>query len=453
MFTDRDSIKPLISPPQPAKQDSSQEIKSPKSPETKKTDKFRFLTFNLPCFPAPLAHINKNVLPADEKTRAAAFIQKIKELKKEDQYDVICLQEIWSPEIADYIQKELYEFFPHQIRGVNGDSKICVNGGLMLLSSRPILESKSMSFPNSNNMVGDEKLAGKGFIAAKIADGEDGFHTVITTHLHSGDALWKGFSEWFGGTSSYRRSVEMGIIHNETDAWAKQPPKGQENLKAKHTIFMGDLNTSVDCKVIDEEKNIVDDHKLLGISVGSALNGFEAGHVKYPRQRELLQKYEPPVPKNYISPRVDKPPFDRGKGKAVSPELVHEAKKKNLFTGTVCDGKLGHQDPTHIIDLMAIRKDGPEMGKFTTKIVSFDEEEKKVKVSDHFAVAGELDTSEPCIHRTGLYQHLEPKLVPNAVNYSVGAWNRFFKHDTELYEVKLAEVKLAAVEKRPMLAG
>lgn len=451
MFTDRRKLEaPLMRTYQCDKKDSSsahsdhsifeieliQQKKYDSLSETKKSDQFRFLTFNLPCFPTTFASCNKDHLPEDGMTRAIEFVRKIKQLKKEDQFTVICLQEIWCKRVADYIQRELKEDFPHQLLGVNSENKLFVKGGLMLLSSQPILDSKSIIFPNSNNMPGSETVGGKGGIAAKIYDGKEGFHTVITTHLHSGDALWKKASTWFGGTTSYRRSVEMGIIHDETYTWAKQPPAKYKNLKSGHTILMGDMNTSVDCKVLDEKESLVDDHKLLGISIGTALNGFEACQIKYPRQRDLLIHYQPPVPTNYLNPRLDRP-FKRGKGKPVNGAFIAEAVKKDFFTGTVSDGHLSHQYPTHLIDLMAIRKDGPEMGEFTTQIVSFDNE--RFAVSDHFAVAGCLDMTKRFIHRKGIYEDLEPVIVKDAVNPSVGFVNRLFKRHTELYEVKLPD--------------
>ena len=109
------------------------------------------------------------------------------------------------------------------------------------------------------------------------------------THLQADGDFYSRLSLWWGGDAEYRRSVEMSKIHKESDKWAKEPP--QLNLKHRHTIFMGDINTCIECPVIDGK---VDDTKWLGLeTVDSAKL-----KMKHPGKFELLQHYEPMVPEN-----------------------------------------------------------------------------------------------------------------------------------------------------------
>ena len=130
-----------------------------------KPESVRFLTFNMPCFPSVFGYrFNAHILPKTNLERARAFVEQIKKRKA---YDLIAMQEIWDPAVADFLQQELAKEFPYQQRGVHGD--ICcppprrVSSGLMVFSRFPVLDEKKESF--NNLILGEETVRGRKVIS------------------------------------------------------------------------------------------------------------------------------------------------------------------------------------------------------------------------------------------------------------------------------------------------
>ncbi|MHB1948041.1 MAG: endonuclease/exonuclease/phosphatase family protein [Gammaproteobacteria bacterium] len=374
-------------------------------PASAEQEKMRFLSFNLPCFPSVFGHrFNSKILTKLNLERAKIFVEKIK--STHPQYDVIGLQEIWDPSVANYLEKELGDIFEFRIRGTRGD--ICcppprrVSSGLMLFSRREIVDVKIGSFNNST--AGEETFGEKGYIAAKLAGEKNQFDTVILTHLHADGDFYSNLSVLLGGTADHRRGEQMKMINEETHAWAKQSPQGM-NLTSRHTILMGDINTPIDCKYDGE---MVNDEKWLGLEVGQ-----QRIQLKKFGQFELLKHYAPKNPKNYIETNEEK---------------VTSTSKVSSFNGSLnylCNPKVPHE----LIDIIAQRKDGAAMGDLQTEIVSFDTD--KVAVSDHFAIAGILDFSKPFRQPPSKFSSCTPKKI-SEYNSSAGFWNR-----AGLYEISM----------------
>lgn len=366
--------------------------------KTEGSNQIRFLTFNLPCFPIVCCkRPNADCLPESNLDRAESFVKQISSLSTEKQYDVICLQEIWEVETADYLQKEMKNTFPFQLRGPNTSSLIPnVTAGLLVFSRHPILDSKLEIFDNP--MYGEEYFGKKGYFAFKIADkySSEFFDTIITTHLHSEGAFIKKASIFWGGTAAFRRGMQMLAIHQGSQSWAKIPVS---SLKPRHTVLLGDLNTELDCQI---EGDVVDARKWLGVSLDGTVNFG---------QYQLLRHYEPSVPENYA---------------------FHSSAQQGFYIGTFNEGRNASRPIQFLIDGITLRKDGPEIGQLKTRILSFNSAKKAI--SDHFAVEGELNLILPFVQRKSQYESSKPIKIPG-VNPACGMWHSFWKVSYEQYKL------------------
>lgn len=346
--------------------------------------KIRLLSYNLPCFPTVCCiNPNSHVLPESNQIRVEQFLDKILSLK-DNQYDVICLQEIWHAKIADFLQEKLKIKYPFQLRAPNVHSYVpIVTSGLLVFSKRKILEYKFEVF--NNPMLGEETLGQKGYFAFKIADPIDPkiFDTIIATHLHADGGLWMRASELWGGTSKSRRDAQMHAIHKGTDKWAKQPPCSAPKMISRHTIIMGDMNTELDCKIMGDK---VDGKKWLGMN--------RDGRIDSKGQNLLLREYEPNIPDNYVNI------FEGVSQKRVDTSDLLAIAQKTKFFGSYNKGKNATQQTGLQCDFVALRKDGPKLGELKTHMVMFDSD--GVVVSDHVGIEAELDMSISFVQRISI---------------------------------------------------
>lgn len=358
-----------------------------------------YLSLNLPCFPSVCGHrFNAKTLPKTNLTRAEEFVARIKDEKPE----VIALQEIWDPAVADYLQIELRTIYPYQLRGIHGDIKCPpprrVSGGLMFFSQQPILDVKTGKY--NNLILGEETFGEKGFAAIKTLSKlrRNKFTTFINTHLQADGDFYLGFSIFWGGTTSFRRSQQMKIIHDATHNWAKQIPEDFE-ASHLHTVMMGDFNTRLDCRINGDEVN---DLHWLGIEITN-----KQYQLRNTGQHELMSQYEPIQPENYVNLRLDQ----------------EEKKGGPFYSGTV---------KNDLIDLITLRKDGDKMGQLLTQIISFGD------ISDHLGIKGILDMSLPFKHRKGKYSYCQ-FIKLSGLNPSAGLWNKYKQNHTAIFQLKRVE--------------
>ncbi len=87
--------------------------------------------------------------------------------------DVLCLQEIWTPQDQRRIATALKPQLPHAVPG---------KGGLMMVSRYPVVSSRFIKFPLYEGLNFSERIAGKGLLEA-VVETPAGRMRVITSHL------------------------------------------------------------------------------------------------------------------------------------------------------------------------------------------------------------------------------------------------------------------------------
>jgi hypothetical protein len=349
-------------------------------------NEIRFMTYNIGSMPIIFGkQLNEDVLrPNSERTEEIAnIIQQWNRYPDINTPQIIAFEEAFDLKVRARLKEKLSSIYPYN-SGDYGQKPLNAGSGLLLFSQYPILD---ISFHHYKNMmIGEETLANKGYIAAKLKYDDSHFFTVILTHLEAGGAIfYKEQSK--DATTSVRRGEQMGEIAAEIFAIASTPPRGKENLKYIKTFVMGDFNTSLD-----------DERRQKSISTGLSNNGFEEGQVKYPGQFWLFSLVENTVPQNFLEVRVL--PKHKGEGKQVSHELMKQAIQENKFTGTtfVSEELTEHKkNSTHpnrqqtenkIIDGVFVTHAGMD-GDLQTNIVSLNEYTHYTNVlSDHLAICG-----------------------------------------------------------------
>jgi len=114
---------------------------------------------------------------ADERLRLLINYLRLQE------YDIICLQEVFRPSARSALADALYDKYPNQLVDAEcGKWAVGVNSGLVILSKHPIVASKLHRFEYHRNA---DNFARKGALFARLRlPGED--LLVCTTHLQSG---------------------------------------------------------------------------------------------------------------------------------------------------------------------------------------------------------------------------------------------------------------------------
>lgn len=355
------------------------EIKEEKevSEDPKELPDLKLLTLNIACLPSKLGiQINGSFLKSN-KLRANAIADQIIELtKSKDCPDFISFQEAFDGKTRKLLLKKLSPYFPYNT-GELGEK--CFNGGsgLLLFSKYRFLESKFI--PYYNTMLGEETLANKGFIAAKIELTSNYFITVYNTHLQAGGGIGKEKQSVLGGTTSFRRGEELGKIRDDCERWSHVPPKNFLHLRHAKTICTGDFNVPQN-----------NERQRMSISTGMSDNGFRRGSIKYPGQNSFFTFFKGITPKNFIDVRVL--PETKGR-KKIDPALMEKAIKRNLFTGSsISQTRLKENKDTgkpitpqdaeyNIIDGMYASYEGKECG-FESELISFE------NLTDHFGIIG-----------------------------------------------------------------
>lgn len=350
-------------------------------------DSINLMTFNIASMPEALhLQINGNFLkPNSDRVNEI--------LNVVDQWDkastgpnIIAFEEAFDPDVRSLIKSRLSGYYPYN-SGDYGQKPLNAGSGLLLMSQYPILDIHF--FPYRNIMFGDEMLANKGFIIAKLKYNDSYFLTVIITHLESGDAIDKEQQSQYG-TTSFRRGEQMGYIYNQIEIYASTPPPGYENLNYLKTFVMGDFNTTLN-----------DEREQKSISTGMSDNGFKAGEVKYPGQYMLFNILQNTVPSNFLD--VRDLATKKGGGKTVDPVLLQEAIQENKFTGSTLPDTLlknnkeqgtfitRQQSEYKIIDGIFCTYDGVS-GTLQTQLTSLNElSQYQYEMSDHFTLLGQFN--------------------------------------------------------------
>lgn len=351
---------------------------------TAQADTINFMAFNIACLPSGLGiQINGKFLRPN--------IERVNEIiNVVDQWNankaapnIIAFEEAFDPNVRTLIKDKLGPYYPYN-SGDQGQKPFNAGSGLLLLSQYPILDIQF--FPYKNIMLGDETLANKGFILAKLKYNDNYFITAVITHLESGDAILKNDQSKYG-TTSYRRGVQMGYIADQIQENASVVPAGHENLKYLKTFVLGDFNAPLN-----------NEREQKSISTGMSNNGFHKGEIKYPGQYHLFTLLENTVPTNFFETRIL--PDKKGDGKTVNPDLLKQAVVENKFTGsTMHDDVLTinkdqatfvtrQQSEYEIIDGIFASHDGIN-GNMQSEIRSLNEiSQYKYEMSDHFTLWG-----------------------------------------------------------------
>lgn len=248
---------------------------------------------------------------------------------------ILCTQELFSKQAMRIFKKTLGETYPHSLINV-GQHPLSIGSGLSIMSQYEILDYRFFEFPN--NAYGEESFASKGCLAVKLKIDDHHFLTVYNTHLLASGSWIKPVVEWifkklhlgnaptwmFGDSNSKRRGIQMQLIADHLNAWAKEPIAAHPHLVHIDTIFMGDTNTGL------QERRT-----QLSVSTGFSEheNGFKTGQIKHPGQYHLFSSRAPLVPKNYKNVRTLAVHGSQIK-KTFDLALRAEAGAKGLYTGS-----------------------------------------------------------------------------------------------------------------------
>ena len=130
---------------------------------------YRFGTFNVWGIPETFGD--------DVSSRMRGLASRLPDLD----LDILLIQEAWTDEVRDTLHEAA------RVSGFEVAEGASSNGGLMVLSRLPILESRFEGFwfrGDPERLAQGEFLAGKGFQTLRIA-GADGVLSVFNTHLHA----------------------------------------------------------------------------------------------------------------------------------------------------------------------------------------------------------------------------------------------------------------------------
>jgi endonuclease/exonuclease/phosphatase family metal-dependent hydrolase len=349
-------------------------------------NEIHFMTYNIASLPSVFGtQINGSFLKpnAERVNEITNVINQLNQYQDINTPNVIAFQETFDLGIRELLKQKLKTFYPYN-SGESGQKFLNAGSGLMLFSQYPILEINFHAYKNM--MAGEETLANKGFITAKLKYNDKYFVTVIITHLEAGGAIFKNEQSKIATTSA-RRGMQMSEIYSDIVTTANKAPQGYENLIYLRTFVMGDFNTTLNSE-----------RQQKAISTGLSENGFKEGQIKYPGQNALFTVLENTIPKNFIEVRAL--PTCKGKGKNVDYDLLKQATQENQYTGsTYIQDQLKQikdkdvrptrqQTEYRIIDGIFVTHDGVP-GDLQTQIISLNEfSHYPHPMSDHLTLIG-----------------------------------------------------------------
>ncbi len=134
----------------------------------KRVGRVRLLTQNAFIRPAPINHAHGD----NKRARFESLLHLI-----ENQYDVVCLQELW----GSYYKRKLFSTqFPFIVTSPSLPGK--TDGGLMILSRFPIVFYEFTPFLDTTF---PDNMVYKGYLTARIDTGANKFITVVNAHLQA----------------------------------------------------------------------------------------------------------------------------------------------------------------------------------------------------------------------------------------------------------------------------
>lgn len=195
-----------------------------------KREQIKLLTYNIFLRPPPV----KNNESDWKEARLADFIQELKN------FDIVCLQEMFSSfnnrkqQLIKFANKSGL-FFYCNAPSPSFFSKFMVDGGLLILSRFPIVDTLFRPFKYS---VLSDSLSNKGILYAKI-DVQGASLLVFNTHLQ---ASYFGSSESHWDISSQTRIDHIRELVDFVKEILEQEQKKQNDLSLYKVLMMGDFN-------------------------------------------------------------------------------------------------------------------------------------------------------------------------------------------------------------------
>ena len=210
------------------------------------TRNLRILTLNVAGLPAPISKKPEERLPKLAKLLS----------EKQNDYDVICLQELFDESLREIVVNTLLPNFPYQIArsthhlpGVIDYVNWLENSGLFLASKVPITWKQFVPYKNA---TGPDKLAWKGVLGACLAYPGGKKVMIFTTHLQSDDGAH--------GAHAYRKEQLDDLI------------EFVQQQEYDHAVICGDFNIS--------ESNGLHYHDL--VDKLSQIGGVDTWRSMYP---------------------------------------------------------------------------------------------------------------------------------------------------------------------------
>ena len=180
---------------------------------------------------------------ADTKKNVTAIKRYLKTSSGKNAPDVICLQEMFDVGAQDVVVEGLRKEYPYMVRDIGKKHWPFMGSGLMVLSKHPIAD---VAYHRFSNALGDESLANKGVCIARIRKNGK-LIDIANTHTQAGSSLGK-YKRFFqnrrrgAGSTSHRRSVQMGVIAKLLKRWSKKETNGKEPFAR---VLCGDTNDSI----------------------------------------------------------------------------------------------------------------------------------------------------------------------------------------------------------------
>lgn len=185
----------------------------------------KVITLNAACLPSWITQ-NFNSLRSTE-VRAQEIADYLS--LHHDEYDVICLQEVFSESACTIFRQTLKERYSWSVHHA-GEPYIGFNSGLCLFSKFPI---ETANFQKFSGLVGEDAFTNKGFLSADIQVSNQ-IVRVYTTHTQAGGYPNFMKKNWLWGPVSNRRKCHF-------EAFQKHIQKANANT----VIVTGDFNLNL----------------------------------------------------------------------------------------------------------------------------------------------------------------------------------------------------------------
>ena len=205
-------------------------------PQLSKPDELQVLTLNAACLPSWITTTYNHLRSTEERAQEIAdYIA-----THQDNYDVICLQEVFSESAISIIKDRLATTYGWSVHHA-GREYFGFNSGLCIFSKFPIV---SADFERYRRLVGEDAMTNKGYLSADIQVGEKKVR-VYTTHTQAGGYPKFLKKKWLLGNQAMRHSFQF-------ESFARHIQKAEKSNQFAAVIVTGDFNL----KVSDEkEKN------------------------------------------------------------------------------------------------------------------------------------------------------------------------------------------------------